>query len=50
MTKKGLALLLALVLLSAAALLGLTGMTDRMKHQRQEAAVYVTATPPPTDE
>lgn len=45
MSKKVIALVLALMLLMAAALFGLPLMTRQIEQQRQDAAVYVTATP-----
>lgn len=47
MSKKAIALVFALVLLMAAALFGLPLMTRQIEQQRQDAAVYVTATPDP---
>ena len=50
MHKKSAALVLALLLLMAAAFLGLPKMTERMERARMDQAVYVTATPEPEDE
>ncbi|MEF9878584.1 MAG: hypothetical protein RSE58_01770 [Clostridia bacterium] len=47
MNKKAIALVLALLLLMAAALFGLPLMTGHIQQQRQDAAIYVTATPAP---
>ncbi|MBR6787065.1 MAG: hypothetical protein IKM26_04015 [Clostridia bacterium] len=48
MNKKGLAALLALLLLAFLLLSGLSWMTERIIHDRSQNAVLVTATPPPT--
>ena len=48
MNKKGLAALLALLLLAFLLLSGLSWMTDCVIHDRMQNAVLVTATPPPT--
>lgn len=50
MNKKGLILLLCILLLSLSMVFGLTFMTEKMKQQAEQTAVYVTATPAPTDE
>ncbi|MEG0864777.1 MAG: hypothetical protein RSI33_11280 [Clostridia bacterium] len=47
MNKKAIALVLALLLLMAAALFGLPLMTGHIQQQRQDVAIYVTATPAP---
>lgn len=50
MSKKSIALALALFLLMAAALLGLPRMTRNMENARMHKAAYVTATPAPMDD
>ncbi len=48
MHKKAIALVLALVFFIIIALVGLPFMTEKIKHQSQDKAIYVTASPDPS--